>query len=181
MDLFLNYFKRINFGAENHKTSYMKKLLLLTVSALFSLACLGQDSIRCDSVSLNTPEEIKKAEPCVIIAADYVLSKPLHDNSNMYNIYRQLIITWMGSTSDYSFSLNSNILALTKEEHNELLFGVYAACLAKSALQNKTNFVEEAVKLFADYVANPDNKVQQTANIKKLITSKKENKLEKYL
>ena len=65
-----------------------------------------------------------------------------------------MTLAWMDKTPDFTFSLNGEIMKLAGEKDNELLFGTYAVCLAKAALENKTNATGEALKLLAGYIAN---------------------------
>lgn len=160
----------------------MKKALLIILISLFTSVCFGQTSHSCDTVYLNTETNIKNAEPCVLLAAEYVLTRPLHGNPKLYHDYRGFILAWIDKTPDYVFSLNDKMMAICKEDDNILLFGVYTTCLAKAALQEKNNdFSSEAIKLFVDYVKNPVNKVKQTSKIKKLIEDFKAGKIDKYI
>jgi hypothetical protein len=158
-----------------------KKLLFLFVCLAISATSLGQTDHQCDTVYLKTVQNIKDAEPCVLIAADYVLSKPLHGNVQLYSDYRGFILSWMDKTPDYTFSLNDKMMAICSDEENLLLFGVYISCLAKAAVQNKQDFVPDAIKLFVTYVKNPDNKVAQTSKVKKLIADFDNNNIDKYI
>ena len=158
------------------------KTNIILIACLISInLCFGQTTHSCDTVYLKSETNIKDAEPCVLIAADYVLSKPLHGNVQLYHDYRGFILAWMDKTPDYTFSLNDKIMALCKEDENELLFGVYTTCLADAAIRYKKDFKTEAIKLFVNYISNPDNKVKQTPKIKKLIEDFKDNKIEKYI
>lgn len=159
----------------------MKKTILIIFSSLFITACFGQTSHSCDTVYLNTETNIKNADPCVLIAAEYVLTHPLYGNPQIYHDYRAFILAWMDKTPDYTFSLNDKMMSICKEDDNLLLFGVYTTCLAKAAVQLKKDFNSEAIKLFVEYVKNPDNKVKQTSKVKKLIDDFNANKIDKYI
>jgi len=159
----------------------MKRAILIFFSSLLVTVCFAQTSNSCDTVRLNNEVNIKNAEPCVLIAADYVLSQPLHGNSKVYHEYRSFILSWMEKTPDYTFSLNDKMMAICKEGDNLLLFGVYTTCLSKAAVQLKKDFNTEAIKLFVDFVKKPENKVKQTSKIKKLIEDFNANKIDKYI
>jgi hypothetical protein len=166
----------------NSNNKIMKKTILILIGGLLiSITGFGQTSQKCDTVTLNTAENVTKAEPCVLIAADYVLSKPLHGNVQLYSDYRKFVLSWMDKSPDYTFTLNEKMMAICQEEDNILLFGVYTTCLAKAAIQTKKDFVPEAIKLFVNYIKDPHNKVVQTAKVKKLIGDYANNKIEKYL
>jgi hypothetical protein len=159
----------------------MKKIIILFASSLFTVFSYGQTTHTCDTVYLKNETNIKNAEPCVNAAADYVLAHPLHGNKQIYNDYRGFILAWMDKTPDYTFSLNEKMMELCKEDDNILLFGVYTTCLAKAALKVKKEFNAEAIKLFANYIKNPENKVTQTSKVKKLIEDFNSNKIDKYI
>ena len=86
----------------------------------------------------------------------------------------------MDKTPDFSFSLNSKVLELCKDD-NLSLFNVYLTCLAKAAIETKKKYVPGAIKLFVAYLEKPENKVKRTSKIKKMIADVQEDKLEKYI
>lgn len=159
----------------------MKKTMLIILSFLFVSICIGQTNHTCDTVYLNTETNIKNADPCVLIAAEYVLTHPLHGNAKIYHDYRGFILAWMDKTPDYTFSLNDKMMAICEEDDNILLFGVYTTCLAKASIQLKKDFNSEAIKLFVDYIKKTDNQVKQTSKVKKLIQDYNANKIDKYI
>lgn len=159
----------------------MKKIIILLAGSFFTTLSYGQVSHSCDLVYLSNETNIRNADSCVNIAADYVLTHPLHGNAQIYHDYRGFILAWMDKTPDYTFSLNDKMMKICKEDDNLLLFGVYTTCLAKAALQFKKDFNSEALKLFVTYIKNTDNKVKQTAKVKKLIEDFNANKIDKYI
>lgn len=116
----------------------------------------------------------------MLTGTDYILTRPLYGNPDLYDHYLRFIMTWMEKTPDYTFSLNNKIIELCKDD-NLLLFNVYVSCLAKGAIEEKKANSIKAVKLFAAYVKNAENKVRQTSKIKKLIREVEDGQLEKYL
>jgi hypothetical protein len=155
----------------------MKQLIAL-ITCLFTLSIGFAQN--CETVSLKTDEEAKAAEPCVIKAADYALSKPLHNSDVLVSSYRQFIIAWMTKTPDYSFTITSKVADLCKDDANVLLFGIYNTCMAKAALQNKSDFGKEGIKLLVDYIKKKDNGVAQTAKVKKLLADYEKGDVKKY-
>lgn len=109
-----------------------------------------------------------------------MLAQPLHTSSELYTEYRKFIMAWMEKTPDYTFSLNGKMAGFSTEADNVQLLGVYMACMSKAALEGKKDFYPQAIKLFVDFVSNPNNKVKQTAKLKKLIEDSKANQIEKY-
>ncbi len=154
----------------------MKKALFLLSIVLFSVTIKAQD---CENADLKTDSAVKKAEPCVTEAADYILSHPSAEQTRYYS-FQLLIINWMEKT-DFTFNLNKNMIEVCNGKDNSKLLGVYMACLAKCAIQYQTNFTEPALKLLVDYIENLENKIKQTSKIKKLIKAKDEDKLSAYL
>ena len=159
----------------------MKKIL--SGLLLIGIASLGfaQTSNSCDTTYLKSEKNIKKLDQCIPVISDYVLKQPLHDLNEVGHFYRGFILKWMDKTPDYTFHLNDKMMDICKEDNNLLLFGVYTTCLAKSSVQFKKSFDKEAIKIFVTYISNPDNKVEQTAKIKKLIADAKANRIEAYV
>lgn len=166
----------------NPLTHFLKKALLLVVASLFITWCSAQTASPCRVVKLDTEEHIKEAEPCVLIAANDILSRPLSGNDQTYHEQRAFILSWADKTSDYTFALNGKIVSICEEKDNMLLFGVYIACMAKAALEAKSSEIgTKAVELFVSYVSDPDNGVKKTGKIKKLISDQKAGNLDKYI
>jgi hypothetical protein len=128
----------------------MEKLIYLILAFFLATVSYGQATEACNQESLEKESNLKNAEPCVLIAADYILSQPLHGNEQKYYEYRKYILAWMEKTPDFTFALNANIIDICNDEENILLFGVYISCLAKAALEHKQSFDPEAIKLFVN-------------------------------
>ncbi len=159
----------------------MKKIIPLFFFYLFNnLPINAQENSSCDSLYLKSIIHIQSNDPCLIIAANYVFTHPLYGNTKVYYNYMGFILTWMEQTPDFTFTLNEKIISLCKDD-NLSLFNVYLTCLAKAALENKSGYVSEALRLFTAYLKNPENKVKATSKIKKMIADVEEGKLEKYI
>ncbi len=158
---------------------------LFSVLLFFSvLSVFSQNASQYDNILLTTAHDYRKAEPQVILAADYVYSTPIDKD----NIHRKnaisFIMKWMSGTSDYSFIPDRTVSRVTNNE-NELI-GVYYACLAKYALNKGKAADREDVKinsyiLLAIYCENPDNGYKIKGEIKKLIEARNQNKMKEYL
>ena len=157
----------------------MKKNVLLILFIAINYFANGQISESCQSIQMKTPQEIKSSEPCILEYANYVLNKKLGDSDETASIARKAIISWMEKTPDYTFTLNTSLLKVCKDD-NILLFGVYMACMTKAALTTKGDFNKEGIKLFVEYIINPTNNVKQDKNVKKLIDDYNKNNFEKY-
>ena len=158
----------------------MKKSILVVICSLFIFNLYAQDHFNCDSVYLQAKHVIKSDEPCLMTAINYVLDRPLIDNSEVHKYSMGFVLTWMEKTPEFTFNLNDNVLNLCKDD-NLPLFNIYLSCLAKAAIETKKDYIPAALKLFVTYLERPDNKVKQTAKIKKMMAQVKEGKLEKYM
>jgi len=154
-------------------------LLLLITTGVFS-----QNASQYDNIMLTTPSEYRRAEPQVMLAADYVYTSPIDkDDKHRTNSIR-FIMKWMQGTSDYSFPIDETVTKVTQNDND--LFGVYIACLAKYVLQKGKGADREDVKynaflLMANYCENPNHNYKVRGEIKKLIDAKNQNKLKEYL
>jgi len=152
--------------------------LLLTFNAV------SQKPSQYDYIPLTNAKEYRKAEPQVILAADYVYSSPLDKD----NVYRgeatKFVMKWMGGTSDYSFTPDKTVSKVTNG--NNELYGLYFVCLAKYALEKGKGTDREELKLnayimLANYCENPANKCVIKGEIKKLIEAKNQNTVKQYI
>ncbi len=160
------------------------KIILPVLFILLQISAFAQPSTQYDNILLSTPKEYRKAEPQVILAADYVYASPIDkDNLNRQNAI-SFIMRWMSGTPDYSFVPDKSVMKITNND-NELL-GVYFACLAKYALEKGKAVEREELrinsyKLLAIYCENPENNYKPRGEIKKLIEAKNQDKLKEYL
>ncbi|MEW6468903.1 MAG: hypothetical protein AB1458_08265 [Bacteroidota bacterium] len=135
-------------------------------------------------IPLKTAEDCKKAEPEVLKAVNFILSKRVCDQdaltASLFNI------KWMENTA-HTFSVNRKVSKLSDKKKNPLLVGVYLACLTKFVLENPDKLKDEktvqlgACRLFADYLRMKDNDVVMTKGIKKFLEAEEQGKLEAYL
>ncbi|HKC69268.1 MAG TPA: hypothetical protein VKG26_13615 [Bacteroidia bacterium] len=159
----------------------MKNIFILLISLTFATVVNAQQDNKCNADYLHTAADVKDADPCVLTASNYILSTPLNENTKLNTQYITFILAWMTKTPDYTFTLNSKMVELSKGDENVLLLSVYMAALAKAGVTLKKDFDAEAIKLVVEYVSNPAYKVKQTSKVKKLIDSYKNNKIEKYI
>ncbi len=159
----------------------MKRNLTLLFYLLLAVNLYSQTPPSCDNVSLKTDEDVKNANPCVVLAAEKLLAQPLNANAEANKEITAFIFAWMDKTHEFTFALGQKMMVFSSEKGNESLLPVYLGCLAKAAVEKKKDFMPDAIKLFAAYVKNPDNKVKQTSKIKKLIKDVDDNKVEKYI
>src|ERR1051325_4309967 len=160
------------------------KLFLLFIAAVPAMVFAQTKGF--DKVKVKKAEDCKKGEPKVLEAANYVLSMPLHTTDEDYFEARKLIIEWQTNTPDYTFQIDASATDISSDKENEMLLGVYLACLTKFALENPDKAKDDlqmkvgAFTLLADYVAKAENKVKATKKIKNLLDAKEKGTMEEY-
>jgi len=153
-------------------------ILFITVNAF------SQKASQYDNILLSTPNDFRKAEPQVMLAADYVYSIPVEkDNINRNNAIT-FISKWMRGTPDFSFVMDETLTKITINDRD--LIGVYFVCLVKYGLEKGKGVDRDELKLnsyilFANYCENPANNCKPKGEILKMIEAKKNNKLKEYL
>lgn len=159
-----------------------------TIFSIFFLcvafSVFSQNTSQYDNIPLSSASNYRKAEPQVMLAADYVYSTPIDkDNINRKNAI-SFIMKWMAGTSDYSFGMDVTINKIANGD-NEIL-SLYFVCLAKYALAKGKGVDREDLKLnaymlLATYCENPNNKYKPRSEVKKMIEAKNQNKLKEFL
>jgi hypothetical protein len=136
---------------------------------------------------LTNDKEYKAAEPKVKECVAYLLGHPFSKDDAKSVSASKLLLKWMAGTPDYSFNMLGNITTIDPDGKSNI-FAAYLAALVKEGFENpgfetpsklkdlKTGEIG-AMKIVAEYCANPSNKVKQTDEIKKLIKANKEGKL----
>ena len=112
--------------------NYLTLFLLLFASAAFAQTDFTK-------ISTGSVEDCKAAEPQVLEAANLILSKPVNDAS--LKDARSFLIRWMTST-EYSFTLDSKVLDMTKKKGNENLLAVKQLLNIADAAENE---LDEAI------------------------------------
>ena len=157
------------------------------ISILFFCLTIGvysQNSSQYDNILLHTAADYRKAEPQVMLAADYVYSSPIDkEDLNRKNAIA-FVMKWMQGTSDYPFGMDETISKIAYGD-NEVL-SLYFICLAKYALSKGKGVDREELKynayvLLATYCENPLNNYKHKGEVKKLIEAKNQGKLKEYL
>lgn len=154
-------------------------LLLLSCAGVFS-----QNTSQYDNILLTTANEFRKAEPQVMLAADYVYSTPIDKTDVNRTNAIKFIMRWMQGTSDYSFPLDETVTRITKNDYD--LIGVFMVCMTKYALSKGKGTSRDEIKIngylmLATYCENPNNNYKVRGEIKKLIDAKNQDKLKEYL
>ena len=157
------------------------------ISILFccvALSAFSQHTSQYDNIPLASADNCRKAEPQVMLAADYVYTSPVDkDNLNRKNAIA-FIMKWMAGTSDFSFGMDETISKIAGGD-NEIL-STYFVSLAKYALSKGKGVDREELKynayvLLAKYCENTNNNYKPKGEVKKLIEANKQNKLKEFL
>ncbi len=160
------------------------KTLFSILLCFIAFSAFSQATSQYDNIPLNSAANYRKAEPEVILAADYVYSTPIDkENTNRKNTIA-FIMKWMAGTSDYSFGMDETIRKIAGNDNDFL--GMYFVCLAKYALSKGTDVDRDSLKynayvMLATFCENPDNNYKPNREIKKMIDAKNQNTLQEYL
>lgn len=153
------------------------KNLIICFFALLGTTVFAQTNY--SKIPLKTAADCKAAEPSVLTAAAYILSKPM--DSDSVKDARAFIIVWMTNT-EYSFQVDAHIGNLDKKKNGNLLF-IFMACQAKFLLENKDKAKDSeainvgAYTMLADYISNSANGVTITKDVQKLLDAKRDGKV----
>ncbi|WP_369994328.1 hypothetical protein [Winogradskyella sp.] len=154
----------------------MKQLLLLFTLCL-STTLFSQDYIKLAETNFETAEECKEAEPKVLECANYLLNTSAKANElNRLSAF-QYIFKWMEGTADYTFSIDADVVDLTKGDTNYM--SVYFAAMVQTVLQNQGDKLSDeamhqaAVDKLVSYCEDSANGLKPNRAIKKIIKKRK--------
>jgi hypothetical protein len=162
------------------------KHTIVILFLFFNGYIFAQSETDFSKVSVKTDADCKTAEPKVIEAANLVIANSLHIDNKSVFAARSFIITWMSATPDFTFGLDDKITKLS-DDKNILLMGVFMACEAKFALENRDKSKDEkevlkgSYSMLAEYCANEKNEVEQSKAVKKLLEAYKADKMKEYV
>jgi len=151
---------------------------------LLTLGLAAQGLMQYDNIPLKTANDCRKAEPQVMLAADYVYSSSIDKKDKNREGAIGFIMRWMNGTGDYSFVRDETVMRVCCNEKE--LIGIYMACTAKYALSKGKAVDREDLKinsflLLAKYCENPANNCKPHGELKKLIEAKNRNQLKEFL
>ncbi len=154
----------------------MKKSICLISIILLSLNGFGQNFSQLNNQKLKTSQDFKQAEDNALEASNYLLNTPYNKNdvNRLYAI--QYVIKWMEGTPDYTFSIGSKAMTLTKG--SDKLLSLYFAAMTKAVLENKgTKLTDDQIyyeseAYLVDFCANPKNNLKPSKAIKKILRKK---------
>jgi hypothetical protein len=135
-------------------------------------------------VLLNTPNDYRKAEPIVTLAADYVYSSPISKDDVSRSNAISFIRRWMQGTPDFSFPFDETISKISKSDGE--IVPMYMTCLVRYAIQKGKGTDRDEIKYnayvqLAEYCENPVNNYKIRGEVKKMIDAKNQGKLKEYL
>ena len=160
------------------------KVLFSILFCCVAFSAFSQHNSQYDNIPLTSADNCRKAEPQVMLAADYVYTSPVDkDDLNRKNAIA-FIMKWMAGTSDFSFGMDETISKIAGGD-NEIL-STYFVSLAKYALSkgkgvDRGELKYNAYVLLAMYYENPGNNYKPKGEVKKLIDAKNHDKLKVFL
>ena len=162
----------------------MKTLTTLLVLFLVSFLLNAQEP-QVNEQIINEDEQAAQLEKRVLESCELLLNTPANKKDENRINASQMIIKWMESTPDYSFSIDENIYTLTKS--NASMLNVYLASLVKATLDNINPYENErevkmnCINTFLDYCSISKNKLKPNKGIKKMIHARESGTLADYL
>lgn len=164
-----------------------KHLLLGFMLFLIAGTAMSQDYSKLSKIKLKKADDYAQYDSLVLECANYIMGSSMEENMKDMNHLNalQFMMRWMQGTPDYTFMIDESTTKVMKNNDEALL--ILLSAFMKYTLENKEaakdpgNMKYNAFLLFANYCENPDNKVKQTKEIKRLINAKNENTLKSYL
>jgi len=150
----------------------LRMLFLPLMFIIIATQSFSQNFSKLDKILLNGNADYKKAEKVVLECDKFLTTKPLDKDETKRKEAENFINKWMSGTPDYTFNIDASIAEIVG--NNAHLLGVYLAYYSKYAIENKGNESDEdlmkrAITSLFDYCKKPDNKVEMTDTLKKLI------------
>lgn len=149
------------------------KFYLLFFALCVVIPSMAQNYSLLANSSFESPEDYQKAEPQILEAATYLLSTPVTSNRNNRNNAFQFIFKWMEGTPDYTFSLDKEVMDLTKG--NSDLLTLYLVSAVKTVLDQKENPPGEkeihrsATHMLVEYCSHSENGLKPNRPIRRLM------------
>lgn len=156
-----------------------KRFALAMLIGMISYNGFSQVSTACISIQIETSEEAKEAEACVLEIANFILTQNLFFTSEDFPKMKRDVLRWINRTMSYTIDINPNIVAFCTKK-NENLLPVFHAALAKAALSGSTNFHRQAAVILAEYIKDEKNNVRHTGPVKRFLTAVESGKFAQY-
>ena len=150
--------------------------IVLTV-ILGSMNLIAQNFTGLNPESLQSAQDFSDAEPKVLECTNYLLSTPVDVDKLSRGTIINYVVKWMEGTPRQTFSIDSEVTALTREDNDK--FMLYFISMAKAVLDNPDQDLSEdeiheiATGHLIDYCMDPKNKMEPT---KRMIKIDKKNK-----
>lgn len=155
----------------------MKNFLFFILLSVVSSPVFSQN---CEETYKSKIKNADEVEQCVLEASNLILSTTLDSKNETKLRAQQFVVLWMEKTK-YEFKLGKGFSTLTDGSDKFELTAVYLACLAKAAINEKKDFNIPALKLYAEYLKNTNNKVKLTSKQKKFLKDVESGKFDDYL
>lgn len=153
------------------------KQLILIFTLCVSSTLFSQDYVKLAETNFKTAEECKEAEPKVLECANYLLNTSANANElNRLSAF-QYLFKWMEGTADYTFSIDADVVDLTKGDTSYM--AIYFAAMVQTVLQNKGEKLsdealhETAVNKLVSYCEDDTNGLKPNRAIKKILKKRK--------
>lgn len=154
----------------------MKQFILILTLSLSTIA-FSQDYVKLAETTFKTAEECKTAEPQVLECANYLLNTSVKSNElNRLSAF-QYVFKWMEATADYTFSIDADVVNLTKGSTDYMT--IYFAAMVQTVLQNQGDKMENdalheaSVDKLVSYCEDSTKGLKPNKSIKKIIKKRK--------
>jgi len=150
----------------------MKKLIIILLTLLTIGISVEAQFSHLNDIELKSTQDYHEFAEQVLDCSHYILMTPYSKKDKDRTAATKFIVRWMKGSPSLDFEVSETIKVLTEEK--EELIGIYISCYAKQLLEDdenslsKTELESEALKLFASYCNNPNNKIKPTKELKKL-------------
>lgn len=153
------------------------KQLLIIIAFVSSSMVFSQDYTKLSETTFKNAEECKEAEPKVLECANYILNTSVKPNElNRLNAF-QYLFKWMEGTADYTFSIDADVVDLTKGSTDYMT--IYFAAMVQSVLLNEGEKLSDkdlhdiAVNKLVEYCQDATKGLKPNKAIKKIIKKRK--------
>lgn len=138
-----------------------------------------------DSYHLKATIDLKRAEPDILKVSNILLNEPSNLAKRLRADAADFLVEWMMATDDYMFGYRGKYNALIEERED--LGTISCAAQIKYCLEHNVEYSSEPeaeyeiMKTFAQYVANPNNKIKPNKEIKNMIAALESNTLKEFV
>jgi len=160
------------------------KILLSLLTVLLTLQAGAQTLPDIDQIKLDKQTDYKKAEPFVLLTANYLLTTASKKDDATRIKAGEFLVKWVAGTPDFSLKV-SDYNDVTKGDND--MVGIYFAALTKYILENRAEAKDfKKVKLntiiqMLDYCKVKSNNLRMSKTLKKYSDARDKGELEAML